>query len=45
VYHFTADELSEPWTHGVDARYLRDLQEMGAKNLTAQQILRLRRGS
>lgn len=44
-YHFTADELSELWSHGVDARYLRDLQDMGVKNLTAKQILRLRRSS
>ena len=44
-YHFTADEFSELWSHGVDARYLRDLQDMGVKNLTAKQILRLRRSS
>jgi beta-lactamase regulating signal transducer with metallopeptidase domain len=44
-YRFTAGELCELWSHGVDARYLRDLQDMGAKNLTAEQILRLRRGS
>jgi beta-lactamase regulating signal transducer with metallopeptidase domain len=44
-YRFTADELSELWSHGVDAKYLRDLQDMGVKNLTAKQILRLRRSS
>lgn len=44
-YRFTADEFSELWSHGVDAKYLRDLQDMGVKNLTAKQILRLRRSS
>jgi hypothetical protein len=44
-YHFTAGEFSELWSHGVDAKYLRDLQDMGVKNLTAEQILRLRRSS
>jgi beta-lactamase regulating signal transducer with metallopeptidase domain len=44
-YHFTAGDFSELWSHGVDAKYLRDLQDMGVKNLTAEQILRLRRSS
>jgi beta-lactamase regulating signal transducer with metallopeptidase domain len=44
-YRFTADEFSELWSHGVDAKYLSDLRDMGVKNLTAKQILRLRRSS
>jgi beta-lactamase regulating signal transducer with metallopeptidase domain len=41
-YHFTPEELSDLWTHGVNEAYLRNLQEMGMKNLTSEQILRLR---
>jgi hypothetical protein len=44
-YHFTAEELSDLWTHGVDEAYLRNLQDMGMKNLTSKQILRLRGSS
>jgi hypothetical protein len=38
-------EFSELWPHAVGAKYLRDLREMGVKNLTAKQILKLRRAS
>jgi beta-lactamase regulating signal transducer with metallopeptidase domain len=41
-YHFTAEELSELWTHGVDEAYLRNLQDLGMKNLSSEQILKLR---
>ena len=41
-YHFTAEELSELWVHGVDEAYLRNLQDLGMKNLTPEQILKLR---
>jgi beta-lactamase regulating signal transducer with metallopeptidase domain len=41
-YHFTPGELSDLWTHGVNEAYLRNLQDMGMKNLTSEQILRLR---
>jgi beta-lactamase regulating signal transducer with metallopeptidase domain len=41
-YHFTPEELSDLWTHGVNEAYLRNLQDMGMKNLTSEQILRLR---
>ncbi len=41
-YHFTAEELSELWAHGVDEAYLRNLRDLGMKNLTPEQILKLR---
>ncbi len=41
-YHFTAEQLGDLWTHGVDEAYLRNLQDMGMKNLTPEQILKLR---
>jgi len=44
-YHFTPEELSDLWTHGVNEAYLRTLQDMGMKNLTSKQILRLRGSS
>jgi beta-lactamase regulating signal transducer with metallopeptidase domain len=41
-YHFSAEDLSDLWAHGVDEAYLRNLQDLGMKNLTSQQILKLR---
>jgi len=41
-YNFTAQELINLRSHGVDAGYLRRLRDAGMKNLTADQIAKLR---
>jgi len=43
-YQFTPSELSNLWNHGVNQAYLHNLQSMGIKNLSADQIMRLRDG-
>ena len=41
-YDFTARELVELRNHGVNAAYLRHLRESGMRNLTAEQITKLK---
>uniref|UniRef100_Q01SU5 4-hydroxy-3-methylbut-2-enyl diphosphate reductase n=1 Tax=Solibacter usitatus (strain Ellin6076) TaxID=234267 RepID=Q01SU5_SOLUE len=41
-YEFTPRELIDLKTHGVSAEYLRHIQESGMRNLTAQQITKLK---
>jgi hypothetical protein len=41
-YNFTAKELAQLRTHGVDSAYLQHLQDAGMRNLTADQIAKLR---
>jgi hypothetical protein len=41
-YDFTPKELAELRIHGVDARYLQKLRDVGMRNLTASQISQLR---
>jgi hypothetical protein len=41
-YEFTPQELTQLQMHGVDAAYLRRIKDSGMRNLTAEQIARLR---
>jgi len=43
--HFSMSDISELRDHGITAKYIRDLHEMGMKNLTAAQIVHLREGN
>jgi len=41
---FSISDISELRDHGITAKYIRNLHDMGMKNLTAAQIVRLRDG-
>jgi hypothetical protein len=42
---FSMSDISELRDHGITAKYIRNLHDMGMKNLTAAQIVHLREGN